>query len=65
MGPLTWPNDRLYAIMCHRGISIGGVNLDVGEEKGCSRTKVGLPTEYAQDALGDWRFFFLTIIFEY
>lgn len=64
VGPLTRSNDRLDAIMCHRGISIGGVNLDVGEEKGCSWTKVGLPTKYAQDVLGETGVFFLTVIFE-
>lgn len=46
------PNHRFNSVMCHRDISIGGVDLDVGEEEGCSWTKVGLPTKYAQYDLG-------------
>lgn len=41
-------NDRFDVVMCYRNISVGGVDLDVGEEKGCGWTKVGLPTTHAQ-----------------
>lgn len=46
-------NDRFDVAMCYRNISVGGVDLDVGEEKGCSWTKVGLPTTYAQYDMGE------------
>lgn len=59
----TVPNNRFNTIMRNRDISIFRVDLDVGEEKGCSWTKVGLPTTYTKHVLAGARRF-LTVTFK-
>lgn len=46
-------NGRLNTAMRNRDIGICGVDLDGREEKGCSWTKVGLPTTHTHRML--WR----------